>query len=401
MANNNRTLLIFVSLILSIGCSQRGKEITYNPFTNSYSICLDDKHKILSEITTTNLTKQFYPEYIECNGITKPSFQNQAFVSAPIQGFVKGLFIRNGEYVEKGKTLAILENTDYIEIQENYLIAKSQYDYFKEDFKRQGELSLESATSLKVMQQAQNEFRKTEVKLFSLKKILEIIGINSDSIRVDYIQSTIELKATISGRVNLLNTKLGAICSGDNPLCEITGIHGQIIYFKLDENQADKIEVNQPVEFSISKDPSKLYKSKVFSILPVSDDPKKIEVYADIIDDIEGFDSGLSVNAKIFTGNDSVDVLPDEAIIRSENKTFIIIKTENNCFKPIEIISGKSIEKMSRILIIPDELRKAEFVVKGSNILYQEIKKLKKKSCEFINNIRMFRVCLKKVFTIK
>jgi membrane fusion protein, heavy metal efflux system len=366
-------MLVIIYLIL-IGCSHKGQKIKIDPVTRKYTICIGEGQKLLSQITTTHITKKYSEGYIECKGYIRPSINNQVIVSPPVQGVLKNIFIRQGEYVEKGKTLALLENSEIISLQENYLITKSEYDYLKEDFTRQGELSIENATSLKIMQQAQNEFRKTEAKLYSLKKMLNIIGINCDSVRIDRIQSIIELKAPISGKVNLLNSKSGALCSVENPLCEITGTNGQNIYINLNESQDVNVNLNQPIEFSVSTSPDIIYKSKIYSILPACNDLKKIEVYADLPDNREFLTTETPVNARILTKGDSVDVLPEEAIIRSREKNYVIIRKEDNCFELNEINIGKKIENMCLILTSPDNTETDEFVVKGSEILYEKIK---------------------------
>ena len=374
MVTEKINILLILMLFLCNSCSHRYKEKKFNTDNNRYSICFDDKQEILKEITTTTLTKQLFQDYIECSGTIKPSLKNQFVVSAPVQGFVKDLFTYTGEYVEKGKTLALIENSEYISIQENYLVTKSQYEYFKEDFKRQGELSLENATSLKVMQSAQNEFRKTEAKLYSLKKTLDIIGINCDSVRPDHLRSTIEIKAPISGKVNMLNTKLGIFCSSENPICEITGTTGQVIYLKLNKSQVININTNRPMEFSISTKPEKFFKTKIFSLFPMKDDPDNFEIYADIQNDSECFNTGIPVNVKISAIIDSAYVLPNEAIISVNNKSYGILKTENNCFSLEELNTGKSIDKKTRIISMPDNIRNTVFVVNGSQMLYQKIK---------------------------
>jgi cobalt-zinc-cadmium efflux system membrane fusion protein len=373
MGTNKISISLCICFFLIVCCSQQGKEVTYNPVTKRYTVCLGAKHKILRDISTANITKLYNPEYLACSGFIKPSSQNQVIVSSPFQGIVKELYVRNGENVEKGKILAIIENAEFISIQENYLSVKSQYEYLREDFKRQGELSLERATSLKVLQQAQNEFNKTEAKLYSLKKTLDIIGIHSDSIRVDNIQSSIALKAPISGKVNLLNTRLGSLSSVENPLCEITGTHGQLLYMQLIESIDVNILPGQLLEFFIKTNPSKTYRSKVFSILPATDNPNQIEVYADIEDSGVGFESGMPVFARISSSNDSVDVLPEEAIVQSGEKEFVILKKYNNCFELIEITAGKSIQKMRQVIEIPKYIQNGDFVVHGSDLIYREI----------------------------
>ena len=86
-----------------------------------------------------------------------------------------------------GQCIAVLEHPDYIKIQQDYLETKSQWELYKEDFKRQGELTVENASSIKTMQQAQASFKAIEVRLFALKSQLKLLGIDADSLHIGTI----------------------------------------------------------------------------------------------------------------------------------------------------------------------------------------------------------------------
>jgi cobalt-zinc-cadmium efflux system membrane fusion protein len=377
MGNKRKVSFSILIFLMIVGCSIKQNKISLDSQSGNLSFCFDNNQKNIPENTTTYLKRDILQDYVDCYGIIKPSPENEVVVSPPIRGIVKNIFIRTGEFVEKGAILAILENSEIVSMQEEYLITRSQYDYYKEDFKRQGELSLENATSLKIMQQAQNEFRKTEAKLYSLKKRLEILGIKSDSIQSDQIQSTIELYAPISGKVNILNIRIGSLCSGENPFCEISGTSGQVICFNLNEDQMVNLNINQPLEFSISTFWEKVFRTETHSV-SFSNNGRKVEICTALNDPSEKFETGNIIKTRIFTNKDSVDVLPEESVIHFDNKKFVVIKTTDRCFEINEIEIGKSLYNKCPILSIPENLRKSEFVVKGSKTLFQEIKNAEK-----------------------
>ena len=59
-----------------------------------------------------------------------------------------------------------------------YLENKSELDYYQEEYKRQGELTVENAASIKKLQQAKANYYKFEASYQSLKAQLELLGVN-------------------------------------------------------------------------------------------------------------------------------------------------------------------------------------------------------------------------------
>jgi cobalt-zinc-cadmium efflux system membrane fusion protein len=76
--------------------------------------------------------------------------QNLASVSAPSGGYVKYTKFMPGMHVNKGETLAILEDPQIVQLQQDYLLAKSNLSYARKDYTRQNDLNKSKAASDKV-----------------------------------------------------------------------------------------------------------------------------------------------------------------------------------------------------------------------------------------------------------
>ncbi|HSI91238.1 MAG TPA: efflux RND transporter periplasmic adaptor subunit, partial [Adhaeribacter sp.] len=66
---------------------------------------------------------------LRLNGILDVPPQNLISVSAPLGGFVKSTDLLEGMKLRKGQVLAVLENPEYITLQQEYLDAKSKLAY--------------------------------------------------------------------------------------------------------------------------------------------------------------------------------------------------------------------------------------------------------------------------------
>ena len=98
-----------------------------------------------------------------------------ASVSPIIGGFIKSLNYFPGDFVEKGAVIASLQHPDFISLQQQYIETKSQIDYYQEEFKRQGELTVENAASIKNMQKAKADYLSSEATYKSLKSQLKLL----------------------------------------------------------------------------------------------------------------------------------------------------------------------------------------------------------------------------------
>ena len=77
----------------------------------------------LADIKTGAIELQSLSGTLKVSGIVAAAPQNMATVSMPLGGFVKSTSPMPGNTVRKGQTLAILENQEFVDIQQAYLEA--------------------------------------------------------------------------------------------------------------------------------------------------------------------------------------------------------------------------------------------------------------------------------------
>jgi membrane fusion protein, heavy metal efflux system len=371
--NINPILLCFVCLSI-VSCSQKSSNNSgIIDTTNIEVISLTPDQLVQTGIKTERIRKLMISDIIYCAGTIEASPNHEAYVSVPINGYMKKILKHIGEYVKKGQVLAILEHPDYIDLQRDFLETKSQYNYYKEDFKRQGELSLENATSLKKMQSAQNEFRKIEARFFALKEHLEFIGINTDSLFVDRIKSSILLKAPISGYITKSEGKIGQLYTTDNPIFQIISNTNAILHLKVFASEAWKIAKNQNVEFNTIQDQLNKYKAVIISSTKSVDEDNVINLHARIMEMDNNLMPGMYVKAKIIVDADSVYALNNQAIVKHNESYFIFIKSDSIQFIPRKIEIGRTNNDFTEIVSMSSDLLDVEIVTSGAYYLQSKL----------------------------
>ena len=130
---------------------------------------------------------------VKVNGVLDVPPQQLVSISVPLGGFVKNTSLLQGSRVKKGQVIASIENLDFIQIQQDYLEAKSQLELTEMDYKRQQELAKENVNSQKTLQQSKTNFATWQAKHNALREKLKVINIDVRSLEDGQVTSSINL----------------------------------------------------------------------------------------------------------------------------------------------------------------------------------------------------------------
>jgi len=226
------------------------KNISYVFILLFFISCQREHIEKAEDETSTAAASEVRDTFI-CSGYFTLHPARLATVTAPINGFIKKMYYNNGDYVKKGALLAVLTHQDYIKIQRDYLEARSQADYYTEDFKRQGELTLEHASSIKRMQRAQSDYWANEARLRALKAQLDYIGIDAEKVVKEGFTNTINIYAPVSGYIIKTEGNTGKFIDSYAFIYEIADINELLISFELPCALYDRIYKDMHIDFSV------------------------------------------------------------------------------------------------------------------------------------------------------
>jgi cobalt-zinc-cadmium efflux system membrane fusion protein len=80
-------------------------------------------------------------------------------------------------FVKKGALLAVIEDPIYIQLQQDYLTAKSKLVFFEADYNRQKVLNASKSSSDRQFQLAVSEYESQKYLVRSLSEKLQLMGI--------------------------------------------------------------------------------------------------------------------------------------------------------------------------------------------------------------------------------
>lgn len=367
-----KKVLIIIFIAIAFACSEENNtkdQVNNAPEEKSNVIKLTEKQKVTANIKTGTPEMKNISQTIFCTGNIEALPQHIATISPMMGGFVKNLNFYPGDNVKKGDLLATLEHPDFLTLQEQYLQAKSQMEYYKEEYKRQGELTVENAASIKKMQRAKADYMNSEAAYNSTKAQLELLHANIQAIEKGNVIKQFQILAPINGIVANLKANIGQFIPPEDYIYKIINDDHLLLHLNVFEKDISKLKPGQKIIFSSLNSPNQ-YETKVKRVgIDINRENRSTIVHGMIANDHHQLKPGMFVNAKILFDKKEVLTVPEEAIVETEEHSYILIEQQGNyIIKQIQ----KGIQQDGYCEILPEDWLKMDtkIIIDGSYYLF-------------------------------
>ncbi|TXD52176.1 MULTISPECIES: efflux RND transporter periplasmic adaptor subunit [unclassified Polaribacter] len=338
-------ILLFSFVLFACGNPEKTTEIIDETAINSTLITISKKQFESEKMAFGQLSEQAFYTTVKTTGIIDVPPENKASVSTFIGGYITKIPLLIGDKVKKGQLVASLQNTEFVEIQQQYLEITAQLSYLKNEYERQKTLFDELITSEKNYLKAESNYKSNLATYNGLRKKLEMMHINPTAVEQGEISSTINLYAPISGFVTKVNVSNGSYISSADELLEI--INTDHIHLELNVFEKDilGIKKHQKIQFKIPEASNKIFDAEVYLVGTFVNTDRTIKVHGHINDDENSnFITGMFIEASIISDVSKEISLPKSAILESESNYFaLVLKDENTDsyrFEKIKITIG-------------------------------------------------------------
>lgn len=324
-----------------------------------------------------NLVDYKFNEVVKANGFVDVPPQNKASISTFMEGFVKNTPLLVGDQVKKGQLVLTLENTEYVELQQQFLEVSQQLGYLKSEYQRQQTLFNEKITSEKNYLKAESNYKSSLAHFNGLREKLKMMNINPTAVEQGKISSSINLYAPISGYVTKVNVSNGSFISSQDEVLEI--INTDHIHLELSVFEKDilKIKKGQTIQFKVPESSNEIYTAEVHLVgTSIDETTRTIKVHAHI-DDEENthFIKGMFIEADIITSTKTAKAISKDAVYKFNNSYLTLVLMDSNddvyTFNKTEVNVGKQVEDFIEVLN-PEEFKDKKVLTKGSLMLLSE-----------------------------
>lgn len=361
-----KLLYIFLSGLLLTACKQEATEETVAKNEDEISISNEQFQTMKMEIGSP--TEQDFNVGVKATGKIDVPPENRVKITSFLGGYIKSTHLLIGDKIKKGQALVTLENTEFIDIQKDYIEVAEQISYLKSEYERQKTLYNEKITSQKNYLKAESEYKRANGMYQSLKKKLQVLNISPAQVQKGNLTSTITIYAPIAGDVTVMNANVGMFMAPSDIILEIVDTDHLHIELAVFEKDILQVKENQNIVFTVPQASKEEFKAKVVLVgKSIEGNDRTIMIHGHLDDAIkQRLLTGMFVEATILTDSKKGLAIPIDALITENDKNYVLLiknnskadfifeKTEvkvgEKSADSIEIIESNKVNKNSKLL---------------------------------------------------
>lgn len=372
-----------LSFTVLLACDSKKQEATDGNkeelTANGNIIQLSSQQYSSGNFETGAMEKVDFHEAVNVNGMLDVPPENKVAISAYFGGYIKELSLLPGQKVNRGQVLLVLENPDYLQIQQDFLEVKGQMKYLEADYRRQAELAKENVSSEKKYLKAEADYKVMKARYESLQKKLQLMGIKASTLDEENISSRITLKAPISGYIAEISAEKGMFLNPSDIAFTITNTDHIHLELNVFEKDVLKVKVGQEVIFSLQDNPAEKYKGDVHLVgrtIGEEDRSIRVHVHIDGEEELENLVPGMFAEAKILVDSSQSPALPETGVVKVDQDYYVLLKTskdsQEHSFVKKLVKVGKRDSDYVEIINANDFKTGSQFLTKGAYNLIKE-----------------------------
>ena len=289
--------------------------------------------------------------------------QNRAKVTTFMDGYVKSTTLLVGDKVKKGQALLVLQSTEFLDIQKDYMEVAEQLTFLKSEYDRQKTLFDEKITSQKNYLKAESEYKRAKALHQSLRAKLVLLNINPKNVEQGNLTSTITIFSPISGDIVIMNANVGMYVAPSDVILEIVDTDHLHLELAVFEKDILKVKVGQKIHFKVPEASATIFNAEVHLVgKSIEGNDRTINVHAHLDDAIQQkLLTGMFVEAEIIVDSKKGLAIPSEALLTENNKHYVLLLDnlkKGYSFKKVSVTIGEKSEKF--VEIIPNSVINAE-----------------------------------------
>lgn len=347
---------IVYSLVLSIvlfSCKNEAVEETIVPTDGTVIVTKEQFTSSAMEINS--LIEQDFNVTVRANGKIDVPPQNRAKVNTFLGGYVKSTQLMVGDKVSKGQALLTLENSEYIDIQKDYLEVAEQINYLKSEYDRQKTLLDEKITSQKSYLKAESDYRRTKGMYQGLKEKLVLLNINPIQVERGNFTSTITVYAPISGDITVMNATIGMYMAPADVILEIVDTKHLQVDLAVFEKDILQVKTGQTIQFKVPEASTETFQANIVLVgQSIESSDRTINVYGVLDTKVKhSLLVGMFVEADIIVNSKIGMAVPKDALITEGESTFLLVLTNQQngyIFNKVAVEVGEKSEQFVEIL---------------------------------------------------
>jgi cobalt-zinc-cadmium efflux system membrane fusion protein len=370
-----KTILQLSMFFLLVACSKPASDEskTEETTTVSNSIQLSDAQIQAGGIKTAKATERNMAGIIRVNGKIDVPPQNLISVSVAMGGYLKSTKLLPGMHFAKGEVLAVLEDQQYIQLQQEFLTAKIKLQTGEQEYLRQKDLNESKAASDKVFQLAKADYLSTRVLVSALSEKLKLINVNPQTLTEENLSKNINIYAPFDGFVSKVNVNVGKYITPADVIFELVNPNDIHLNLRVFEKDLLQLAIGQKVLAFTNINPEKKYTCEILEISKDISDEHTAQVHSHFENYDQSLLPGMYMNAEVQVNNQKLQAMPESAVLNFDAKTYVFVQRAKNIYEMVEVQTGPTENNFTGI-INGEVVSGKDVVVEGAYTLLMALK---------------------------
>jgi cobalt-zinc-cadmium efflux system membrane fusion protein len=313
---------------------------------------------------------------VKANGMLDAPPQNVVSVSPRLGGFVKSTPLLEGMRVRKGQTLAVLENQDFIILQQDYWESRHRLDFAEAEYKRQEIMRQSGTSAAQQFQESARDYRSLQSRVAALEQRLQLLGIAAKNLSATDIRPTSSIVAPIDGFVTRVNISLGRFVNIGEEICRIVDTRHLHVELQVFEKDIPALRVGQRVRVLLVNEGTERL-GKIYLLGREISAERTVRIHVHLSKEDHDLRPNTALSAWIETEAKPVMTVPDEAIVSADGKDYIFIQSETNdkkrTFAKVHIRRGIAVDGVTEIIVAENFDRATLIILKGASSLLAQM----------------------------
>lgn len=220
-------------------------------------------------------------------------------IHSPVGGLIKSIHTSIGEQVRKGEVLAFLEHLSIIQLQEDYLAAKSTFNHAAKTYERKAKLFEQGIISDKEYEESEQMYGNAFAHYEGLKSRVTFLNISLNKLNQGKIQKSVPIYAPVNGSIASVAVQNGQYAAQDTELFTLIDDSKKHVQLKVFAADAGKIFKGQKIWIKTA-DENKRYEAEVYLISKMIEEGKNtIVVHGRLLEESNELVVGTFVFAEI------------------------------------------------------------------------------------------------------
>src|SRR5690606_28679435 len=217
------------------------------------------------------------------------------------------------------------EDMQFIQLQQDYLTAKTDFELAEKEFIRQRELNSSKASSDKVFQQANAQMERQRILMNALGEKLKLSGININNLNASNISKSVAVLSPINGFVSKVNVTVGKYTAPTDVLFELVDPRDIHLVLNVFEKDLANVAVGEQVAAYSNSEPDRRFDAEVILINKTLDANRMAEVHCHFKKYDTSLVPGMFMNAEVSIKDMPALTVPEDAVVRWENKHYVFV----------------------------------------------------------------------------